>query len=183
MRRRGLPSPEVILTSPLTRALQTTKLAVACLNPTIRPIVHEGFRERLDENQKNKRSHSDLIRQEFAEFDTENVDADDWLGSNYAESREPDELRWLRVKGSLAYLFERFPDAVVVALVSHCHVIQTIQREITGFDLREDERRDKVEFFLGDAGVYAIIVKGTRLLSHEGDLIKVTGNVADTVMA
>ena len=51
---------------------------------------------------------------------------------------------------------------MVVALVTHCHVMQTIQREITGYDVPEAERRDKVEFFLGEAGVYAIIVKGER---------------------
>ena len=183
MRRTSLPRPEVIMTSPLTRALETTKLGVACLNPTIRPIVHEGFRERLDDKQKNKRSRKDWIKRNFADFDTENVDADDSLGSKYAKSREPDELRWLRVKASFANLFENFPDALVVALMSHCHVIQTIQREITGFDLKEDERTDKVEFYLGDTGVYAVIVKGERLSSHEGDLAPVTENVSDTVKA
>ena len=81
------------MTSPLTRALETTKLGLACLTPTIRPIAHEGFRERLDDKQKNKRSHRDSIKQNSADFATENVDADDSLGSKYAKSREPEEQK------------------------------------------------------------------------------------------
>ena len=46
---------EVIMTSPLTRALETTKLSIACINPTMRPVIHEGLRERLDDKAKNKR--------------------------------------------------------------------------------------------------------------------------------
>ena len=111
MRRTGLPRLEVNITSPLTRALETTKLGIACLNPTIRPIVHKGLRERLDDKQKNKRFHKDLINQNFDGFNTENVDANDSLGSNYVKSGEPEKLRWLRVKASFAYLFENFLDA------------------------------------------------------------------------
>ena len=170
MKTMSLPRPEVIVTSPLARALETTKLGVACLDPTIRPIALEGFRERLDDKQKNKRHHKDFIGRNFAEFDTENVDANDSLGSKYAKYHEPDELLWLRVNGSFAYVFENHADALVVALMSHCYVIQTIQRKITGFDLEEEERTDKVEFYLGDAGAYAMIVKGEFFSSHKGDL-------------
>lgn len=156
----GIPHPEVIASSPLARALETTQQSVIALAPTVSPTVLEGLRENLNGKRKNERHDKHWIQQNFTGFQIENVDANDSLGSQYAESVEPYELLWQRVKDSFAYIFENFPDALVVALMSHCYVIQTIQREISGFDLKEEERKDKAEFRLGDAGVYAIVVKG-----------------------
>jgi broad specificity phosphatase PhoE len=161
MRTTSLPPPEVIVTSPLARALETTQLGVKPLF-SIRPIVLEGLRENLNGTEKNNRHNKGWIGQNFAAFDTENVDADDCLGSEYAKSVEPYNDMWRRVEGAFTYIFENFRDALVVALMSHCYVVQTIQREITGWDVHKEERRDKVEFFLGDTGAYAIVVKGVR---------------------
>jgi len=66
------------------------------------------------------------------------------------------------VQGALAHVFENYEGASVVLLMSHCYVVQTIQREITGWDVPKEERGGTVEFFVGDAGGYAIVVKGTR---------------------
>lgn len=162
MQTKGIPPAEVIVTSPLARALRTTQLGVAPLFPSIFPAVLKGPRERLDGKEKNKRHSKEWIEQTFATFRTENVDADDILGSRYVKSAEPYEDLWRRVQGVFNYIFESFPDALVIALMSHCYVEQTIQREITGWDVPESEQRDKVEFYVGDARVYAIIVKGVR---------------------
>ena len=150
------------------------------LAPSVLPTVLEGLRENLNGKRKNERHDKRWIQQHFTEFQIENVDDNDSLGSKYAESDEPYELLWPRVKDSFGYIFENFPDALVIALMSHCYVIQTIQREITGFDLKEEERKDKVEFRLGDAGVYAMVVKGELFSSHEENLSPVTWNVSAT---
>ncbi|KAL8726777.1 MAG: hypothetical protein Q9181_005932 [Wetmoreana brouardii] len=169
----GIPSPDVIVTSPLARAFETTQRGVRPLAPSVAPIVLEGLREKLNGEARNERHEKSWIQQHFTGFQVENVDADDSLGSKYARSVEPYELLWLRVKDAFGFIFENFPDALVVALVSHCHAIQKIQREITGYDLSEEERKDG-EFRLGDAGVYAIVVKGERLSSHEENLSPAT---------
>ena len=170
----GIPRPEVIVTSPLARALETTQRGLMALAPSALPTVLEGLRENLNGKRKNERHDKRWIQQHFTDFQTENVDATDSLGSKYAGSDEPYEHLWRRVKESFGYIFEHFPDALVVALMSHCQVIQTIQREITGFDLKEEERRDKFEFFVGDAGVYAIVVKGELSSSYQGNFSPVT---------
>ena len=170
----GIPRPEVIVTSPLARALETTQRGVVALAPSALPTVLEGLRENLNGKRRNERHDKRWIQQRFTGFQTENVDANDSLGLKYVESDEPYEHLWQRVNESFGYIFENFPDALVVALMSHCHVIQTIQREITGFDLKEEERKDKFEFFVGDAGVYAIAVKGELSSSNQGSLSPVT---------
>ena len=170
----GIPPPEVIVTSPLARALETTQRGVMALAPSALPTVLEGLRENLNGKRKNERHDKRWIQQRFPGFQTENVDADDSLGSKYTGSDEPYEHLWRRVKESFGYIFENFPDALVIALMSHCHVIQTIQREVTGFDLREEEWRDKFEFFVGDAGVYTIAVKGELSSSNQGNLSPIT---------
>ena len=170
----GIPRPEVIVTSPLARALETTQWGVMALAPSALPTVLEGLRENLNGKRRNERHDKRWIQQRFTGFQTKNVDANDSLGSKYAESDEPYEHLWRRVNDSFRYIFENFPDALVVALMSHCHVIQTIQREITGFDLKEEERKDKFEFFVGDAGAYAIAVKGELSSSNQGSLSPVT---------
>ena len=90
------------------------------------------------------------------------VDADDVLGSTYASSKESDEGLWPRVRGAFQYVFENFPDALVVALMSHCYVVKTIRREITGYDIPEKDRKNKIEFFVRETGMDAIIVRGRR---------------------
>ncbi|KAJ8108267.1 hypothetical protein OPT61_g8286 [Boeremia exigua] len=156
-----LPPPEVLATSPLARALNTAELAF----PSLSPIVLENLRETLDGRPKNMRHDKAWIASRFPTFDIENVDAKDRLGSNQAASKEDYAAVWRRVQSAFEFLFEAFPTALVVGVMSHCHVIQTIQREISGFDLPSEPtevRKDKVEFYLGDAGMYAMIVKGVR---------------------
>jgi broad specificity phosphatase PhoE len=162
MRDINLPPPEVIVTSPLARALETTQLGVAHLFPSVRTIVLEGLREQLTGKDKNKRHTKEWIEQTFPAFDTAKVDADDLLGSTYASSKEPDEDLWQRVRSAFQYVFENFPDALVIALMSHCYVEKIIQCEITGYDIPEKDRKNKIEFFVGETGRYAIIVKGRR---------------------
>lgn len=169
MKVKGIPPAEVIVTSPLARALRTTQVGVATVFPSLTPLVLEGLREKLDGTAKNHRHSKEWIQQHFTAFRTEEVDLDDQLGSKHAQSVEPYEALWRRVQGAFSHIFENFREALVVALVSHCHVEQTIQREITGWDVPESEKRDKVEFYVGDSGVYAMIVKGVR-----------TNQVADT---
>ena len=170
----GIPPPEAIVTSPLARALETAHRGVMPLlaPSSVFPVtVIEGFREKVDGKPKNERHDQRWIRQHFLDFRVENIEVRDSLGDRYAgsEQEEPYESLWERVRGSFGYVFDKFPDALVVALVSHCGVIQTIQREITGFDLKDEERKDKVEFFVGDAGAYAIVVKGERVSSSSRD--------------
>ena len=162
MRDTKLPSPEAIVTSPLTRAMETTKLGLAPLFPSIRPIIHESLREQLNGVEKNKRHVKKCISQRYPVFDTTNVDACNTLETVYADIKEPYQDLWQRVKGAFQYIFETFPEALVIALISHCYVVKTIQREITGYDIADEERRGKVEFFVGEGGIYAIIVKGER---------------------
>ncbi|KAH8898816.1 hypothetical protein GQ53DRAFT_817044 [Thozetella sp. PMI_491] len=164
MQTAGLPSPEVIVTSPLARALETTQLGIAPLFPSIRPRVLEGLREGMTGNGKNERHSKAWIEQNFAGFDAETVSKDDHITATYgdADSQEPYETIWQRVQDALGDVFETSSDALVVLLMAHCHVEQTIQREITGWDLPEAERKETVEFFVGEAEGYAMIVKGVR---------------------
>lgn len=164
IRKAGLPPPEVIVTSPLARALETTQLGVVPVVPLLRPIVLESLREGLTGTQKNERHGKDWIAQRFPSFNVENVDEFDQLGARYnsPERQEPYDALKQRVQGALAYVFEHFADASVVLLMSHCSVLQTIQRDITGWDVPEEQRKDAVEFFVGEAGGYAIVVKGVR---------------------
>lgn len=169
MQDTSLPPPDAIVTSPLTRAMETTMLALAPLFPSIRPVVLESLREQLNGAEKNKRRGKEWIEHRFPAFDTTNVDAENPLETTYADIKEPYEDLWPRVKGAFQYIFEAFPDGLVIALVSHCYVMKAIQREITGYDIPEEDRTDKVQFFVGEVGVYAITVKGEnrRMLREE----------------
>ena len=160
MQDTSLPPPDAIVTSPLTRAVETTMLGVAPLFPSLCPVVLESLREQLNGAEKNKRRGKEWIERRFSAFDTTTVDAESSLESTYANIKEPYEDLWPRVKAAFQYIFETFPDALVVALMSHCHVMKAIQREITGYDIPEKDRTDKVEFFVGETGIYATIVKG-----------------------
>jgi broad specificity phosphatase PhoE len=164
MRTVSLPPPEVVVTCPLARALETTKLGVAPLFPSVRPIVLENLREGLTGTGKNQRHDKTWIKQNFATFDVDHVDESDQLEAIYNSSdrSETYERLWQRVQSALAYVFENHGGASVVLLMSHCYVEQTIQREITGWGVPKEERREAVEFFVGEARGYAIIVKGTR---------------------
>ena len=135
MQDTNLPPPDLIVTSPLSRALQTAQSGVMPPFLSIRPIVLESLREQLNGAEKNKRHGKEWIEQNFPTFDTANVSANNPLESTYANSKELYEDLWTRVKGALQYVFENFLDALVVALISHCHVLQTIQREITGYEI------------------------------------------------
>ncbi len=159
-----LPAPDVIMTSPLVRALETTQLGVTCAFPSVRTIVLESLRKKVTGTGKNKRNDGGLIKQNFPGFDLNNVDSLDRLGAMYnsPDCVESYDDLWQRVRGSFVYLFENHEDALVVLLIAHCYVIQTIQREITGYDTPPRERKEKVEFFVGEARGYAIVVKGTK---------------------
>ena len=162
MRDENIPPPEVIVTSPLTRAIETTQQGVAPVFPSVRIVVLEDLREQLNSAEKNKRHQKEWIEQKFPAFDIANVSTDNLLESTHANTKELYEDLWSRVQGALQHIFENFPDALVIALMSHCYVLQTIQREITGHDIPEKDRKDKVEFFVGETGTYAIIVKAER---------------------
>jgi broad specificity phosphatase PhoE len=162
MQTKGIPPPDAIVTSPLARTLQTTQLGVAPLFPTVKPIILEDLRETLDGQAKNKRHSKEWIHKTFATFQVDNVDPNDSLGSRHVASAESYKDLWTRVHKAFQYIFENLPEALVVLIVSHCHAEQTIQREITGWDVPEAERREKVEFYVGNALVYAMIVKGVR---------------------
>jgi broad specificity phosphatase PhoE len=164
MRTLSLPPPDVIVTSPLARALETTNLGLAPLFPSVRPIVLEGLREGLTGTGKNQRHGKPWIERNFPAFDVQHVDGSNQLERVYDSPvrKESYEALWQRVKGALAHVFENHRGATVVLLMSHCYVEQTIQREITGWDVPEEERTEAVEFFVGEARGYAIIVKGTR---------------------
>ena len=53
-----------------------------------------------------------------------------------------------------------------IALVSHGYVIKAIQREITIYDIAEEDWMDKVEFFVVETGIYSITV-----LRNDGNFI------------
>ncbi|KAI1446931.1 hypothetical protein F5Y02DRAFT_48834 [Annulohypoxylon stygium] len=55
------------------------------------------------------------------------------------------------MQGVLSHVFDKYEDALVVLLMTHCYMQQTIQREITGWDVPEKERKEAVEFFIGEA--------------------------------
>ncbi|KAK8093726.1 hypothetical protein PG997_000411 [Apiospora hydei] len=97
----GVPAPEIIATSPLTRALETTQMGIMPVFPPDR--------------------------------------------------KEPYQAIWSRVQNTISLLFEENPQSLVILLMTHCYVQQTIQREITGWDVPEEERKESVEFFVGDA--------------------------------
>ncbi|KAI0896079.1 hypothetical protein F4806DRAFT_496203 [Annulohypoxylon nitens] len=161
----GLPRPQVILTSPLARALETTKFGIAPLFPAVRPIIHECLRERMNGTERNKRHDKRWIEQHFPELDIGLVDEIDHYGAVYGNAyhEEPYEARWQRIQGVLSHVFDKYEDSLVVLLMTHCCMQQTIQREITGWDVPEKERKGAVELFIGEAKGYAIIVKGVRI--------------------
>ncbi|KAI2621819.1 histidine phosphatase superfamily [Hypoxylon sp. NC1633] len=159
-----LPPPEVIVTSPLARALETTHLGIAPAFPSVRPIVLESLREGLTGTPKNERHGKSWIKEKFPTFNVDNVDDFDQLGARYSspDRKESYEALSHRVQGALGHVFENFPGASVVLVMSHCYVQQTIQREITGWDVPDDYKKEAVEFFVGEAGGYAIVVKGIK---------------------
>ena len=77
----------------------------------------------------------------------ENVDADDSLGLNYADSTKSLTDLWQRAERAISYVFENFREALMVVLGLRCYVLQTIQQEITGWDIPK-EGREKVEVYL-----------------------------------
>ncbi|KAK8087909.1 Phosphomutase-like protein 3 [Apiospora hydei] len=159
----GLPPPDVVVTSPLTRALQTTQWGLAPIFDSSETLVLEGLREKVTGDGKNKRHSKSWIKEQFPQFDCRNVDDTDRFGATYCDptNEEPYHEVWRRVYESLAFLFENRKRDPVVLLMTHCLVIQTIQREIDGWDVPEEERKSK-EFYVGEAGGYAMIIKGER---------------------
>ena len=190
IRETNLPPPQAVVTSPLTRAMETTRLGLAPLLPSdsdfvrrpVRVIVLDGLRERRlnlpphPSYPKNQRHDKAWIQERYPDFDTTSLDTDaDTDKSPEATTSTQQEQEsykdvWTRVHLAFQSIFSApaptLPNTLtVVALVSHCHVIQTIQREITGYDVPEEERRDKTEFYVGETGMYAMIVKGERKCS------------------
>jgi broad specificity phosphatase PhoE len=121
------------------------------------------LREGLKGTRKTQRRGKKWTEQNFPAFEVDQVDELDRLGTIYNNPgrEEPYEALWQRVRGVFAYIFENYADALLVLLMSHCHVEQTIQREITGWDAAKEEKKS-FEFFVGEAGAYAIVVKGKR---------------------
>lgn len=133
--------------------------------PKARRLVLEGLREQVLDDLKYQRRDRRWIEQNFANlgFDVRNVDAADLVGSTYsAKNPEPDAALWQRVKGALAHVFETCQDSQVVLLMSHCLAEREIQREVTGYDIPEIKRKETVQFYVGEARGYAIIVKGVK---------------------
>ncbi|KAK8063342.1 hypothetical protein PG996_007994 [Apiospora saccharicola] len=158
MENHSLPPPGVIATSPLARALQTTQRGIVPLFPSVRPVVLEGLREQVTNHGKNQRHDKRWIEERFPDFDVQKVDAVDRLGERYSipGSKEPYQDVWQRVRASLTFLFENYERESVLLLMIHCHVTETLQREIDGWGIPE-ERRKEVEFFVGEAKGYAMV--------------------------
>jgi broad specificity phosphatase PhoE len=164
----SLPQLKIILTSPLARALETTELGIATLSPFVRLIVLKPLREGITGVAKNKRRSKWWIKENFPTFNMDDVDESDLLRTTHdsPERKETYEDIWNRVQGLLAYVYETYEQdeqALAILLMTHCYVELTIQREITSWDVPEDDRTEAVEFFVGEAGGYATIVKGTRI--------------------
>lgn len=115
-RARGLPDPDAIIVSPLTRALETAKLSLAHLWGKVPVYAVEMSRERMGKNQCDRRKPVSQLRREFPEVDFDSFmenEHDVW----FTPARETDEAIQRRVR--LFYGWLKHAPWDHVAVVGH----------------------------------------------------------------
>jgi broad specificity phosphatase PhoE len=115
-RARGLPDPDAIIVSPLTRALETAKLSLAHLWGKVPVYAVEMSRERMGKNQCDRRKSVSQLRREFPEVDFDlfmEGEQDEW----FTPARETDEAIQRRVR--LFYGWLKHAPWSHVAVVGH----------------------------------------------------------------
>ncbi|KAL2914604.1 putative phosphoglycerate mutase pmu1 [Polyrhizophydium stewartii] len=128
----GMPLPEVLVSSPLTRALQTStnvwdKLVISG-GPRIKAYAVEGFRETISDHTCDRRRSITALKKEFPQFDfSKLISEEDTLWVRGHEEAEAD--RDARVRKALSDLFAT-ESANTVAFVAHGGAITSLFKVI-----------------------------------------------------
>ena len=150
----GIPLPDSIYTSPLSRALETTRLAFAPVmqqhSRPFRPIVKEALRERLTAHTCDRRSNRSWMTENYPECIIEDgfTMEDELWRSDWVETAAEHRTR---AQGFLEELFEG-DGSTFVALTVHSYAVSAVL-EAVGMP----------GFRVSEGSVVAVLVRGQRV--------------------
>lgn len=148
-RQAGLPEPEVLYSSPFTRALDTCKISFAdVLSRGQKTLVVENIREHNGVNTCDKRRTRSYIEKRFPEFDIENgfTEEDELWEKDRRETEEEMEDRARKV---MDLVFER--PGTFVSITAHSGWARVALRVV-----------NHDAYKLNTGGVVTMLVKQTR---------------------
>lgn len=128
IREMKVPMPVKCYTSPLTRCLDTTRLAFSGLEwPTdqpFRPMIKEALRERLGKHTCDRRSTRSWIESNYAEFEIESgfTEQDELWQSDYRETLDEHVVR---VRQLLDDIFNNDKNTVI-SFTAHSGAIRAL---------------------------------------------------------
>ncbi|KAI0112023.1 histidine phosphatase superfamily [Nemania sp. FL0031] len=150
----GIPLPRILYTSPLARALETTKLVygpvMASSGLSFAPIVKESLRERLTDHTCDKRSSRSWITANYPEYVLEPgfTEVDElWRADRW----ESDAEHQARAQTLLEEIFDN-GEASFMSLTTHSYAISAILDAIGA-----------EQFRVSEGAVVTLFVRGEKL--------------------
>ncbi|KAF4445366.1 hypothetical protein F53441_10915 [Fusarium austroafricanum] len=153
IRSSYFPIPDTIYTSPLARALQTTRLVyedvMLAQGRLFKPVVKEGLRERLTDHTCDKRRTRQWIQASYPELELETgFTEEDVLWKSDQSETNSDHVS--RTQALLEDIW-RQDSGSCIAFITHSFTISTIL-EVIGAP----------EFRMGEGAMAAFLIKGER---------------------
>ncbi|KAJ7064306.1 histidine phosphatase superfamily [Mycena amicta] len=153
----GIPFPERLYCSPMTRAIQTQQITFYGVSPLPRVLIMEvpnllqNCREEYGEHTCDQRHPKKYIQEHFPEFDIEDgLSEEDELWT--AEERETAEHAAERARSVLDHVFTTDQDHVVISITAHSGIINGFLRSI-----------GRTRYALPTGGVAPVVVKATSV--------------------
>ncbi|KAF7303948.1 F-box domain-containing protein [Mycena indigotica] len=164
-RNAGIPLPESLYCSPMTRAIQTQQITFASVGSPPRALIMENCREEYGEHTCDKRHPKTHIQQRFPQFDIEDgFSEEDELWE--PDMRETADHAAERARLVLEHVFAQDRDSLFISVTAHSGIINGFLRALgrpryvlpTGGDRFLLVRP---VFCLWLAGVLPIVIKAT----------------------
>ncbi|KAJ7123981.1 histidine phosphatase superfamily [Mycena crocata] len=144
----GIPLPEKLYCSPMTRAMQTNAITFAGVS-SARPVVVENCREEYGEHTCDKRNTRTYIHDTFPQFDIEHgFTEEDELWE--AETRETKAHAAARARTVLDRIFQDDAEVTFVSITAHSGIINGFLTSL-----------GRARYPLPTGGVIPVIIKAT----------------------
>ncbi|KAJ7132667.1 histidine phosphatase superfamily [Mycena filopes] len=145
----GIPLPEKLYCSPMTRAIQTNLITFEGVS-TRRPVIVENCREEYGEHTCDKRNTRTYIRDTFPQFDIDDdLTEEDELWE--ADARETPAHATARAKTVLDRIFSDEEHASVVSITAHGGIINGFLHAL-----------GRPSYSLPTGGVLPVVIKATK---------------------
>ncbi|KAF7314061.1 F-box domain-containing protein [Mycena chlorophos] len=148
---QGLPLPESLYCSPMTRAMQTQQITFEGVDGLKPALIMEDCREEYGEHTCDKRRSKTYIQENFPQFDIEEgFSEEDELYT--AEDRETPEHAAERARRVLEHVFTADAGRTVISITAHSGIINGFLRAL-----------GRPRYALPTGGILPVVVKATAL--------------------